>query len=180
MKRINIRCGQAGVSLVVVLLFLLVMTVLGITAVRTSNLEEKMSGNERDREMAFEAAEGTLRDAERDIALNITSASPFNATCANGLCRPSIAGVSVADSVDWSSAAPRVYGSSSGAGAYPIALANAPKYVVELLPDMPAGAGESLDQRSVNSGGTPFRITATAWGRKQSTQVQLQVVYVKR
>ena len=180
MRRLNPKSAQAGVSLVIVLLFLLVMTVLGITAVRTSNLEEKMSGNERDRAIAFEAAEATLRDAERDISLNITSSSAFNPTCTNGLCRPPVAGVSLVDALNWTAAAPKLYGAGSGVGAYPVVLANAPRYVIELFPDMPAPAGETLNQRAVGSGGTPFRITSTAWGRKQSTQVQLQVVYVKR
>ncbi len=180
MTRVHPKFGQAGISLVVVLLFLLIMTVLGITAVRTSNLEEKMSGNERDREVAFEAAEATLRDAERDVQLNITAASPFANPCVNGLCTPPVAGVAAADSVNWMGAAPKVYGTGSGVGVYPVALARAPRYVIELMPDMPPPAGESLNQRSTISGGTPFRITATAWGRKQSTQVQLQVVYVKR
>jgi type IV pilus assembly protein PilX len=180
MRRQHPSFRQPGISLVVVLLFLLIMTVLGITAVRTSNLEEKMSGNERDRELAFEAAEATLRDAERDIALNITASAAFANPCANGLCTPPVAGVSAVDSVNWMGAAPKVYGTGSGAAAYPVALARAPRYVIELMPDMPAPAGESLNQRSTVSGGTPFRITATAWGRKQSTQVQLQVVYVKR
>lgn len=180
MRPFKAKSGQRGVSLVVVLLFLLVMTILGITAVRTSNLEEKMSGNERDRELAFEAAEAALRDAERDILVNITVGSPFSDPCVNGLCLTPGGGASVADTIDWNSAVPREYGVNSGAGAYAIALARTPRYVVELLPDMPPPSGESLNMRSTATGGTPFRITATAWGRKQTTQVQLQVVYVKR
>lgn len=170
---------QRGISLVIVLLFLLVMSVLGITAIRTSNMEEKMSGNERDRELAFEAAEATLRDAERDVLLNVTVGSPFADPCVAALCLPPAGGASVIDTVNWQGASPRVYGSGSGAGAYPIALARAPRYVVELLPDMPPLSGNSLNMRSSATGGTPYRITAMAWGRRASTQVQLQVVYVK-
>lgn len=181
MKNLNLKiAAQRGVSLVVVLLFLLVMSVLGVTAIRTSNLEEKMSGNERDRELAFEAAEAALRDAERDVQLNVTVGSPFSDPCAAGLCLPPAGGASVVDTVDWQSAVPREYGSGSGVGAYPIALSRTPRYVIELLPDMPAPIGETLNMRSTATGGTPYRITVTAWGRRASTQVQLQVVYVKR
>lgn len=172
--------AQRGVSLVVVLLFLLVMSVLGVTAIRTSNLEEKMSGNERDRELAFEAAEATLRDAERDVQVNVTVGSAFADPCNAGLCLPPAGGASVVDTVDWDGGVPRVYGSGSGVGPYPIALARAPRYVIELLPDMPAPVGETLNMRSTATGGTPYRITAMGWGRRASTQVQLQVVYVKR
>ena len=180
MKKNFSVAGQRGVSLVVVLLLLMVMTILGVTAVRTSNMQEKMSGNERDRGLAFEAAEAALRDAERDIRGNISAASPFAVDCTGGLCLPPAGGASVATSVNWESAVPREYGTASGAGAYPVAVARTPRYVVELLPDMPAPPGETLNMRATVGGGTPFRITATGWGRKATTQVQLQVVYVKR
>lgn len=180
MKLRRSTTAQRGISLVIVLLFLLVMSVLGVTAIRTSNLEEKMSGNERDRELAFEAAEATLRDAERDVFLNVSVGSPFSDPCVNGLCLPPAGGASIADIVNWDGGVPRVYGASSGAGVYPIALSRAPRYVVELLPDMPPCPLCSEDMRKPAPGGTPFRITATAWGRRASTQVQLQVVYVKR
>jgi Tfp pilus assembly protein PilX len=61
-----------------------------------------------------------------------------------------------------------------------VTLSRTPRYVIELLPDMPRPMGETLNTRSAASGGTPYRITAMAWGRRQTTQVQLQVVYVKR
>ena len=40
--------------------------------VRSSTLHERMAGNDRDRAVAFEAAEAALRDAEQDILANIT------------------------------------------------------------------------------------------------------------
>ena len=51
------RRNERGVSLVIVLLFLVMLSILGTTAIQTSSLEEKMTGNERDRQIAFEAAE---------------------------------------------------------------------------------------------------------------------------
>ena len=53
---------QSGVILVTALLFLLVLTVLGISAITNTALEEKMAGNLADRNMAFQAAESGLRD----------------------------------------------------------------------------------------------------------------------
>ena len=59
---------QRGVVLVVSLIMLLLMTLLSVSAMKTSLMEEKMAGNSRDVELAFQAAETGLRDAELWIA----------------------------------------------------------------------------------------------------------------
>ena len=59
---------QAGAVLITGLIFLAVLTILGVTSARMSTLEERMSGNMRDRSVAMQAAEAALRDAERDIS----------------------------------------------------------------------------------------------------------------
>lgn len=55
---------QAGVTLVVSLIFLLLLTILGVTAMSTNALQEKMAGNMRDKDVAFQATESALRAAE--------------------------------------------------------------------------------------------------------------------
>lgn len=176
----NIR-SQRGVSLVIALMFLIVLTVLGLVAVRSSTVQERMAGNDRDRAIAFEAAEAALRDAERDVRANLTSADPFDAACTDGLCLPSTVATANWDSIAWSGGTSRIYGVNSGAGAYPIAVANPPRYIVELLQDVQAGAGSSLggNIRSSTGNATPFRITARGWGRRPGTQVELQSVFLK-
>lgn len=59
---------QQGIVLVVSLIMLLMMTLLGLSAMKTSLMEEKMAGNSRDQTLAFHAAETALRDAEMWIA----------------------------------------------------------------------------------------------------------------
>ena len=56
---------QRGAVLIVSLILLLVMTIIGVFAMRGTTMEERMAGNMRDRSMAFEAGESALRDAER-------------------------------------------------------------------------------------------------------------------
>jgi type IV pilus assembly protein PilX len=58
---------QRGAALLTGLIFMVILTLLGITAARMAGLEERMSGNMRDRSLAMQAAERALRDAERDI-----------------------------------------------------------------------------------------------------------------
>lgn len=56
--------NQHGAALIIALIFLVILTLLGIVAAGVSGLEERMAGNTRDRDLAFEAAEAALRDAE--------------------------------------------------------------------------------------------------------------------
>ncbi len=59
---------QAGISLLVVLILLLVMSVLGVAVLRSSALQERMSGNMYDRSLAMQAAEVGLRAGEDALA----------------------------------------------------------------------------------------------------------------
>jgi type IV pilus assembly protein PilX len=57
---------QRGSTLVVSLMFLLVTTLIATGVWRLAMQQERMAGNERDYQIAFEAAEAALRDAELD------------------------------------------------------------------------------------------------------------------
>lgn len=61
------RQNQRGFVLLTSIIFLIVLSLLGVMALRGSLFEERMSANERDRALAREYAELALRDAERDI-----------------------------------------------------------------------------------------------------------------
>lgn len=64
MKRIDHFTNQAGAALITSLIFLTVLTILGMSTLGTALLESRMSGNTRDRNLAFQSAEIGLRDAE--------------------------------------------------------------------------------------------------------------------
>jgi type IV pilus assembly protein PilX len=56
-----------GAILVTSLLLLLVLTVLGVAMMKMSNMQERMAGNTRDMNSAFQGAEAALRYGERTI-----------------------------------------------------------------------------------------------------------------
>ncbi len=58
---------QRGAALIISLMLLAIVMVLGTAAWQMGTLEERMVGQQRDRSIAFEAAEAALRDGERDI-----------------------------------------------------------------------------------------------------------------
>lgn len=77
---------ERGVSLPIVLMFLLVITILGTIGMRRATTGETLSRNQLDYEVARQATEAALRDAERDLKL----AGPLrpNALCARDDDRP--------------------------------------------------------------------------------------------
>lgn len=58
---------QRGAILIISLMFLVVLTMLALTTMGGITLEERMAGQYRDLNVAFQAAEAGIRDAERDI-----------------------------------------------------------------------------------------------------------------
>ena len=62
-----LRSKQQGISLVIVMIFLVILSVLGVSAIQTSTLSSKVARNQLDRTLAFQAAEAALRDAELDL-----------------------------------------------------------------------------------------------------------------
>lgn len=101
------KSGQHGVALIVVLIFIVALTSLAIFSARDVSLGEQLARNQLDSQVAREAAEAALRDAEFDLllptgtlragafcdrgtdrALSGTAApSAFQANCLRGQCR---------------------------------------------------------------------------------------------
>lgn len=175
---------QGGAALLTGLIFLIILTLLGITAMQTSIMEERMSGNTRDRNIAFQAAEAALRDAELDIQCKkidgsaatvkrvigcISGMAGADASCTGGLCcvinNPALLCVAPPSPVYLTkslSAAPSVvYGNYTGAPAIP-GVAAQPRYLIE-----------PFLKQQVNY----YRITARGYGVNSNTQVTLQEVY---
>lgn len=63
-------------ALVIALVFLLLMTMIGVTAMRTATQQERMAGNMRDRHLALQAAEVALRVGEEEVNAAVVPPSP--------------------------------------------------------------------------------------------------------
>lgn len=59
--------GQAGFSLIVVLLILVVVSILSVGGIQISMMAERATRNDRDLQIAWQSAEAALIDAELDI-----------------------------------------------------------------------------------------------------------------
>ena len=72
--------SQRGLSLPMVLIFLLIISLLAVVGLRRATLNEALSRNQIEFETAKQAAEAALKDAERDLNL------PTGALLPNALC----------------------------------------------------------------------------------------------
>lgn len=64
----NTQSKQTGVVLVLSLIMLLLLTLIAISAMQITQLDQKMASNMHARNLALQAAESALRDAEDSIA----------------------------------------------------------------------------------------------------------------
>jgi type IV pilus assembly protein PilX len=163
---------QRGAALLTGLIFMVILTLLGITAARMAGLEERMSGNMRDRSLAMQAAERALRDAEQDIKNSgrVVGLTNFVAACTNGLCYNGIAGygtpiwttvsMTAAPSVEYGANTPAAPGDIEG-------LSASPRYLIEGIRKTPPGGGEDFF----------YRVTVRAQGANPNTVVWLQEIY---
>ena len=71
---------QSGAALIISLIILVVMTIIGVSSIQTTSLEERMAGNMRDHNLAFQAAEAALRYAEQDIEERLGHTNATDAT----------------------------------------------------------------------------------------------------
>lgn len=149
--RITPRHHQQGVSLLVVLILLVVMSVLGVAVLRSSAMQERMSANMRDRSLAFQAAETALRYAQDEVlgvaASNWDKKIPTAADCASSsICPP-------ASAAAWRAVPNGKYDATR--------LAAPPEYWIEYLGVGPGYKG-SCDTvpPSVDCQSPMFRITA--------------------
>ena len=160
------RMGSRGAALLVALPLLLIVTLLGITGMRNTLMQERMAGNLRDRNLAFQAAEAALREGERR-ASNVAS--------------PPV-GFDPTDNSQWET----VFVDNNGGTPYSIdieGLAARPRYFVEELADMPGGGCPQGQVCDVEFGAMEtrslFRITARGVGGSEDAVVILQTTVMQ-
>lgn len=93
------KIPQAGIALPMVLIFLVVMMLIGAVAIRNVTLDEKMSANSRNQQLAFQAAELGLRFCETGAQKNsIVQKTGVAAKPLASMITPPVAGANVWDS----------------------------------------------------------------------------------
>ncbi len=175
--------AQRGIALVMALVFLLLLTIIGIAALGTTSLEEKMAHNAKDRNLAFQAAESALFLGESWLA-GQTTMPPFenNSGGLYQLASTSSSATPLWESVNWSGSGVITYPSlpygtlsitAGGAGSTLAEINTQPKYIIEKVATVQnesssLGIGSSYRYRHV------MRVTARGTGGTDAAVVMNQ------
>lgn len=186
------RTGQRGFVLIVSLMLLVVLTILGISIISTNTMDEKMAGYFIDRQIALQAAESALRDAERDLLFSgrIAGTTGFINDCSSdGLCLPETDGSPIWADLDTNNNLGWKLGNNVGPsialGTYtspPPGLATIPnvaaqpRYIIEAL-SIPGAGGSLRVGFGAQQSTIIYRVTAVGFGRRNSTRVVLQALF---
>ena len=171
--------SQSGAALVVSLLILLVMTVIGISSMQTTNLQEKMASNTREREQAFEAAESALRNAEAFLENNVAVTANFDTDGSDGLYDDSVQ--ELWKTLSWTVGTDaREYSGYTSTYSYG---SQSPRYIIEHFGTADStGDKYNLGGYGTGAGGGDvemFRITVRGTGANGLSPVFLQSSYGK-
>ncbi|MET0542213.1 MAG: PilX N-terminal domain-containing pilus assembly protein [Variovorax sp.] len=193
------RVRQRGVSLIVVMMVLVIVTILGIGAAQISMMGERGARNDRDMQLALQSAEAALMDAAFEIdgppsvvarsgSFDAGSIMDFREGCgtgtSKGLCTPSLSGKPIWQQVDFSDHdktvafgeyTGRAMSSAGDAGAeLGVMPAMKPRYVVEALKDGDVFDDPTKPPRYM------YRVTAIGYGPRESIQAVVQMLYRKK
>ena len=164
------KARQSGAVLITGLIFMVVLTIIVISALRSATLDERMAANASNRMIALQAAEAVMRDAEARLPpmgagapFDPYTPATFSIACTNGLCRmPVLASTPRWQTIDWldtSLAAPTA--TFALATSNLVGVAAQPRYIVEI--DKPATGGTPTSCSAVE-----YRITARGVGMDNS------------
>ncbi|MCI0919551.1 hypothetical protein JNA64_20520 [Pseudomonas stutzeri] len=175
---------ERGATLLIALILLLVITVLAISSIREAALEERIVGNVRDQQAAFNGAESALREAETRLANS--AGPPLPATpCAATLCvLPSPpTSISFLDWSWWQSNAITYQGATTDSTA--LGVASTPRWQSAFIGFDPADSNGTVevtdpDLRSKGVGPYYYQVNAASQGRSTRTMTSLQSVTVQR
>jgi type IV pilus assembly protein PilX len=166
---------QNGVVLIVALIMLLLLMLIGTAGMQTTTLEEKMAGNKRDKNLAFQAAESALNAAEASLDVATASLPAFVAAGTGGFySSTSTIPTDTAIFTDsfWTSnpkATSSVNTLGNGIDDHP------PVYIIQEL--SPAVCFEPPCPPGILK--TPYKITVRATGATTNAVVILQSIYTR-
>ena len=172
-------CRQQGSALLVCLIFLLVLTVLGLSSLNDTLIQNKMSGAMQDSNVALQTVELASREAEQDVESLIEPTAGFSAT--GPFYSVGNAPADIFDDSLWSGTRTKEGGAAIPDSGFP-----KPRYLIENLGTMKAqnratslvisnvthetGEGDvygfRIVARSTGATGTSQRIVETYYGKR--------------
>ena len=182
MKQFNSQKREQGVVLFMSLVMLMILTILGLSSIQTTSLQEVMSRNAQDTNLAFQSAESALRDGE-DLLENYQSLALFDAGATGHYYENDPDETPNWREVDWDA-------TTEAAGGYlfrdtPITgVAEQPRFIVEhvktVISDSDVLNQDNIGQDTGSGRTQIFRVTTYGVGGSSTARVMLQATYGKR
>jgi type IV pilus assembly protein PilX len=173
--------SQKGAILVFCLVFLAILTVMGTSGMETTILEERMSSNMRDYNLAFQSAESALKNAEAwlvaQTSLPVTSSDGSTRVWTENAMDPA-----AADGKFWWDHAninPAWWAANADAIAGVGEVASQPTYVIEQYRTVDSGQSIAIGSGQSTVPRIFHRITARGVGVNATTAVRLQSTFVR-
>jgi len=175
----GITAKQKGATLFTALIFLIMLSLLGVNAAQMSTMEERMSGNTRNRDLAFQAAEAALKYVEQNLNIgeNIRTLN-FTGTTAGlrtfDACLPNTADY-------WNESGAKDCGGTTRNYSWSSTTARTPNHSLLLNKDVTANATLQplyVVEKMPNVGTTErYRVTAHGLGGDSTAVVILQAMF---
>jgi type IV pilus assembly protein PilX len=171
--------NQKGVALFMSLVMLLILTILGLSSVQTTTLQERMSRNSRDSNLAFQAAESALRDGE-DILEGLNALTLFDAGTKGYFFEKDPGLDPNWRDVTWADGGGNYVTGTTNINSVP----SQPKFILEhvkaVISDADALNLDNIGQDTGSGRTQIFRVTAYATGGTDAARIMLQATYGKR
>lgn len=162
--------SQKGVVLIVGLVMVLLISIVALAAIKGSSLQEAMTGNARDRNIAFQAAEAGLSQGESIVNEDLVAVAPVCPT-ANVCMLETTPAASVLfyDDTAWTN--------NSAVTNMSLPTESQPTYIVEELPLYRPDDGSSVDGIGGVTQIVPYRITSRGVGLTAESTAIIQSYY---
>ncbi len=164
---------ESGAVLIVALVMVLLISIVAFSGIRSSNLQEAMAGNMRDRNLAFQASESGLVAGESLVDYRVTPPLCTGvATCVRVVGQPASESVIYLDTEGFIARSRDSNVDLSGAG-----IEEAPRFMIEELTVFTPLDNSALEKGANFTRILPYRVTSMGSGMGAETSVILQSTY---
>jgi type IV pilus assembly protein PilX len=166
------KLAQRGMILYISLLLLLVLTLIGLAATRSTTSDERIAGTQRDHDLAFQAAEAALRDGESMLM----NASPGDFNGSNGFYDGN---ASITwETADWNDTGKDpAFRTLPYEGAFIPTPAHMPRFYLVRAAQTGADPVQSAADDSQVIPATVYKVIAKGWGINANNAVVLESTY---
>jgi len=169
--------NNRGAVLITGLIILVVLSVIGLVAMQSTTLQERMAGNLEQRDSAFQMAEAGLRDAEAWLSNPDMVVLPSFSSTAGLYANADPARIKGANF--WADGSPGNYFSYQAQDLADVTDGPLPRYIIEYMMAVKVDGNESAKFGAEEEDAQMFKITSRGVSPNGRVEVILQSTYLR-